>query len=72
MYHSELCCFLKPFGMSRLIPSLNQAEGDPEFAFGTSSLVLDAAQKRADSEKQRVANKEPEVESKFGQAWLGC
>ncbi|CAL1173775.1 unnamed protein product [Cladocopium goreaui] len=44
-----------------------KAEGDPQFAFGTSSLALDAAQKRDASEKQRIADKEPEVESKFGQ-----
>ena len=67
-----ICCSLKPFGINCLIPSFNQAEGDPQFAFGTSSLALDAAQKWDASEKQRIADKEPEVESKFGQVRIGC
>ena len=64
--------FSETFGINCLIPSFNQAEGDPQFAFGTSSLALDAAQKRDASEKQRIADKEPEVESKFGQVRIGC
>ena len=38
--------------------------------FGTSSLALDAAEKRVASEKQRVVAKEPEVESKYGQVGI--
>ena len=46
-----------------------QADGEPKFAFGTETAMLDAAQKRASVEKQQApANTGAvTVESKYGQ-----